>query len=220
MSSKRLMMHTAPVTGWSSTFRQTAKTNSPYFCILWRKFCALNQSFLKQRLRELFGVEGLQVVRLLAEADEFDGQAEFLLDRHHHAAFARTVELGHDEAGERHGLVEFARLVQRVHAGAAVEHEQDFVRRPGQLLADDAMELEQFLHEVVLRVQAARRINEKIIRLACLRGGDSVVRHGGGVRAVRAGDDFDLEACAPKFELFNGGGAKGVARGEQRGFLL
>jgi hypothetical protein len=30
--------------------------------------------FLKQRLRELFRVEGLQVVRLLAEADEFDGQ--------------------------------------------------------------------------------------------------------------------------------------------------
>ena len=52
--------------------------------------------FLKQRLRELLRVEGLQVVRLFAEADEFDGQAEFLLDRHHHAAFARAVELGHD----------------------------------------------------------------------------------------------------------------------------
>jgi hypothetical protein len=52
---------------------------------------------LKQRLRELSGVEGLQIVRLLAEADEFDGQAEFLLDRHHHAAFARAVELGHGD---------------------------------------------------------------------------------------------------------------------------
>ena len=92
--------------------------------------------FLKQRLRELFGVEGLQIVQLLAEADEFDGQPEFLLDRHHHAAFARAVELGHDEAGERDGFVEFARLVQRIHAGAAVEYEQDFVRRTGQLLID------------------------------------------------------------------------------------
>ena len=67
---------------------------------------------LKQRLCELFCVEGLQVVRLLAEADEFDGQAEFLLDSHDHAAFARAIQLGHDEAGERHGLVEFARLCQ------------------------------------------------------------------------------------------------------------
>ena len=58
-----------------------------------------DDSFLKQRLRELFGVEGLQIVRLLAEADEFDGQAEFLLDRHDHAAFARAVELGHNQAG-------------------------------------------------------------------------------------------------------------------------
>jgi len=37
-------------------------------------------SFIPQRTpRELFGVEGLQVVRLFAKADEFDGQAELLL---------------------------------------------------------------------------------------------------------------------------------------------
>jgi hypothetical protein len=38
--------------------------------------------FLKQRLRELFGVEGLQIIGLFAEADEFDGQSEFLLVSH------------------------------------------------------------------------------------------------------------------------------------------
>jgi len=91
----------------------------------------LKELFLKQRLRELFRVEGLLVVRLLAEADEFDGQAEFLQDRHHHAAFARAVQLGHDEAGERDSLVKFTRLVQRVHAGRRVQHQQDFVRRAG-----------------------------------------------------------------------------------------
>ena len=31
--------------------------------------------FLKQRLRELLRVEGLQIIRLLTETDEFDGQA-------------------------------------------------------------------------------------------------------------------------------------------------
>ena len=40
-----------------------------------------------------FPVEGLQIVRLLADADEFsDGQAEFLLDRHDHPALARANE--------------------------------------------------------------------------------------------------------------------------------
>ena len=85
------------------------------------------------------------------------GQAEFLLDRDDHAAFAGAVELGDDQAGERDGLVEFARLVQGVHAGGGVEHQQHFVRRAGQLLAHDAVHLLQFLHQVVLGVQAARR---------------------------------------------------------------
>ena len=154
--------------------------------------------FLKQRLRELLRVEGLQIVRLFTKADEFDGQAEFFLDRHDHAAFARAVELGHDQAGERDGLVEFARLIQRVHAGAAVEHEQHFVRRARELLADDAMQLVQFLHEIVLGVQAAGGVYEKVIRLARQRGGDGVVRHGRGVGTVGAGDDFDFEARAPE----------------------
>jgi hypothetical protein len=30
----------------------------------------------------LFGVEGLQVIRLLAVVDEFDGQAKFFLERY------------------------------------------------------------------------------------------------------------------------------------------
>jgi len=69
----------------------------PFSQAVTRCDCGYLILFLKQRLRELPGVEGLQVVRLLAEADELDGQAEFLLDRHHHAAFARAVQLGHDE---------------------------------------------------------------------------------------------------------------------------
>jgi len=175
--------------------------------------------FLKQRLSKLLGVEGLQVVRLFAEADELDGQAELLLDGDDHAAFAGAVELGHDEAGERDGLVEFARLVQRIHAGAAIEYQQHFVRRAGQLLADDAVELVQLLHEVVLGVQAAGGVDEQVIRMAGLRGGDGIVRHGGGIRAIGAGDDLDLEAGAPELELLDGGGAEGVTRGEQHGFF-
>ena len=124
------------------------------------------------------------------------------------------------QAGERHGLVEFARLVQRVHAGGRVEHQQHFMRRARQLLADDAMQLLQFLHQIVLGVQASRRVNEQIIRLARLRGGDGIVRHGRRVRAVSAGDDFDFEPLAPQFDLLDGRRAKRVARGEQRGFVL
>ncbi|MDB6020597.1 MAG: permease of the major facilitator superfamily, partial [Pedosphaera sp.] len=71
----------------------------------------------KQRLRVLLRVERLQIIRLFAEADEFDGQAQFFLNRHHHAAIAGAVQFGHHQAGQRHGLVEFPRLGQGVHAG-------------------------------------------------------------------------------------------------------
>jgi hypothetical protein len=44
------------------------------------------------------------------------------------------------------------------------------VRRAGKLLADDAMQLLQFLHQIVLGVQPSRRVNEQVIRLAWLSG--------------------------------------------------
>ncbi len=57
-----------------------------------RRFWQLSELPPKGRTgAEEFGVEGLQVVRLLAKTDEFDRQTEYLLDGHHHAALARTV---------------------------------------------------------------------------------------------------------------------------------
>ena len=114
------------------------------------------------------------------------------------------------------GLVEFARLVQRIHAGGGVKHQQDFMRRAGQFLVHDAMQLLQFLHEIVLGVEAAGGVDEQVIGFAGLRGGDSVVRDGGGIGAVSAGDHRHVQALAPEFELLDGRGAKRVARGQQR----
>ena len=55
--------------------------------------------------------------------------------------------------------MEFPRLVERVHAGGRVQHQQHFMRRAGQLLADDAMQLLQFLHQIVFCVQPARCVD-------------------------------------------------------------
>ena len=55
-------------------------------------------SCLKQRRGELLRVEGLKIIRLLADADEFDRQAEFLLNGNDHAALAGAVEFGDDQA--------------------------------------------------------------------------------------------------------------------------
>jgi len=65
-------------------------------------------------------------------------------------------------------------------------------------------------------VQPPRRIDEQVIGFARQRCGDGIVRDGGGVSAVIAGDNRYFQSLAPDFELFNRGGAEGVARGEQR----
>ena len=172
--------------------------------------------FLEQRRRKQLRVERLQIIRLFADADEFDGQAEFLLKRDDHAAFARAVEFGDDETREFHRFVKFTRLVQGVHAGGAVEHQQDFMRRAGEFPGHHAMQFLQFLHQIVFGVHPPRRIDEQVIGFARQRCGDGIVRDGGGVSAVIAGDNRHFQPLAPEFELFDRGGAEGVARGEQR----
>ena len=46
------------------------------------------------------GVEGLQVGRLFADADETHGHIEFADDGHQCSAARRAIELGHDQAGQ------------------------------------------------------------------------------------------------------------------------
>ena len=86
-----------------------------------------------------------------------------------------------------------------------------------QFLVHHPVQFLQFLHQIALGVLAACRINEKVIGLARQRGGHRVVRDGGRVSAIIAGDDRHIQTLSPEFELLNRGGAEGVAGGEQRG---
>ncbi|MFM1942854.1 MAG: hypothetical protein RI897_1836 [Verrucomicrobiota bacterium] len=168
----------------------------------------------EEGLGEGLGVEGLEVIRLFAEADEFYGYAEFLLDSDDGAAFAGAVEFRDDEAGEGDGLMEFAGLGEGVEAGGSIEHEQSFVGCAGGLFSEDAMEFLEFLHEVLFGVEAAGGIDDEGVGIAGGGSADGVVADGGGVGAVGAGDDWGMEAFAPEFELFDGGGAERIAGGE------
>ena len=55
--------------------------------------------FREERFDVGLRVERLQVVELLADADELDRQAELLLDAEDRAALGGAVELGQDDAG-------------------------------------------------------------------------------------------------------------------------
>src|SRR5688572_29108256 len=54
---------------------------------------------LQHLLHKRAALEEIEVFHLLARADEARGDAEFVLNRHHTAAFAAAVEFGDDDAG-------------------------------------------------------------------------------------------------------------------------
>ena len=60
----------------------------------------------EQRVDELLGTEGLQVVDLFANADEAQRLGALAGDGGHHAALGGAVELGEHEAGDADGGVE------------------------------------------------------------------------------------------------------------------
>ena len=66
----------------------------------------------RQRPGEILGVERLEIVDLLADADEMHRQAVFRGDGDENAAAGGAVELGHDEAGDPGAPAEDLDLVE------------------------------------------------------------------------------------------------------------
>ena len=90
----------------------------------------------------------------------FTGRPTLLANGHHDAAFGRAVELGQHDAGALHRIGKVLRLADAVLARRGVEHQQHLVRRVGNLLADHAVNLGQLLHQVLLRLQSAGRVDD------------------------------------------------------------
>src|SRR5438876_9762048 len=76
----------------------------------------------QDRVDEGVGVEGGQIVRALAEADELDRNAQLTLDRDDDAALGRAVQLGQHDAGDVDHLGEHPGLAEAVLPGGGVEH--------------------------------------------------------------------------------------------------
>src|SRR4051794_25841927 len=73
----------------------------PFF--VWLRFpsfpfvCLCRRSAAEQRVRKLLGAEGLQILDLLADADEVNRNRPLPRDCRENAALRRAVELGDDE---------------------------------------------------------------------------------------------------------------------------
>src|SRR5579885_2933506 len=173
-------------------------------------------SFLRRGLSEEgfgvgVGVEGDEVVDLLAGADEADGEAEFAGDGDDDAALGGAIELGEDDAGDANGAGKFAGLGEAVLSGGGVEDEKDVVRGAGDDFGGGALHFFEFGHEIGLGVETAGGVNDDGIGFAGLGGGDRVEDDGGRVGAGFLLDDFYAVALRPDFKLLDGGGAENDA---------
>src|SRR6478735_11990126 len=139
---------------------------------------------------EGLGVEREEVLGLLPHADEPDRDAELALDGEHDAALGGRVELREHHAGEADGLVERLRLGEPVLAGRGVEHEERLHLGAGQALVDDAADLGQLVHEVRLRVEAARGVGDQEVGVARDGGVEGVEHDRCRVRVRGVGDDL------------------------------
>src|SRR3569623_253952 len=165
----------------------------------------------EQGLDEIAGIEGPQVIDAFADADETDRQLHLLGNCEDDAALGGAVELGEDEAGETYRLVELARLIERILAGAGVDHEQGLVRRGGLELGHHAFDLFELFHEIRLRVQTSRRVRDEHVGAARLRRLQRIEDDRGGIGRACLRDHSDVVALAPGLQLLHRRGAEGVA---------
>src|SRR2546423_5317079 len=110
---------------------------------------------------KIAAVERRDVFELLPTADETRRDVQLVLDRDDDAPFATAVELGHDQPGQSDGLMEFARLRERVTAGGRIHHEQSFIGRFLVLFRQTAFHLRQLRHQIAFRVEPAGSVAKK-----------------------------------------------------------
>src|SRR3954447_15680560 len=168
----------------------------------------------QQRLGEVVGVERPQVLERLADPDQLDRDAELVGDRQRDPALGGPVELGQDDAGDVDRLPEQLRLAQAVLPRGGVHGHQRLVRRLGQLLGDDAADLGQLLHQVVLRVQAPGRVDDDHVGADLAAAGDRVEGDRARVGVLPALHEGHVRAPGPLLELLDGGGPEGVRRAD------
>ena len=158
-------------------------------------------------------MERLDLIKLFAGADKFDGLAGHGLDGKRRAASCVAVELGEHDAGDIEVFVEGLCRADGVLTGHCVDHEQNFVRVDRGL---DGLEL---VHERLVDVQTACGVEEDHVVAVphgvsdgCLCDIDRV--------CLAHFENGNAELSADDLQLLDGGGTVNVAGREQRIFVL
>ena len=170
---------------------------------------------LHQRLGEALGVEGPQVLDALTQTHILHGDLEGVGDGHGDAALGTAVQLGEDDARDAGGLPELLGLDEAVLSGGGVQHQQSLLGAAGELPVDDAGDLVELVHQVLLVVEPSGGVHQDDVAVPGLGGAHRVKDHRGGVGTFVLLDDLHPRPLGPDGELVGGGGPEGVAGAEE-----
>ena len=164
-----------------------------------------------QGAAEIFGIELLQVIDLLAHAHAQDRELEFLGHGHGDTALSRAVELSHDNTVQAQRLVKLERLVQTVLARRGVDHKHDRNRHGtgghiGGTLTGHIDHLGKLAHELGARVQTAGGIDEHQVAAALIGLVEHVIAHARRIGAAVTLDNRYAGTLPPHIELLDGAG--------------
>ena len=163
---------------------------------------------------EGLGVERGQILDRLADADEVHRQAELAGQSHQNAALGGAVELGDHESGDAGDLAEGLDLRERVLADGGVQHQQRRVRRACVLLLQDANDLLELGHQLLLVLQPPGGIDQQNVGAFGFRAFQRLEGDAGRIGALCARDHLGAGAFAPQLELLDRGRAERVGGGQ------
>src|SRR5438874_2281172 len=108
-------------------------------------------------LRYPIGIERLERVILLADADEFHRLTSDLFDRQRRTTSRVAVHLCQDDPGDANASMKFFRRSDCVLSGHRIRNEKNFDRM------SLAFDRDQLLHQLMIDVQAAGRVDQKSV---------------------------------------------------------
>jgi hypothetical protein len=125
-----------------------------------------------------------------------------------------AVELRQDESGEPDGVMKPLCLRNAILPGGCVDHKQSLVRFASELLRHRTFDLLQLLHQVVLRLEAPRRVDEQDAARA-RRVVEGVEDDGRRIGARLLPHEVCPDAIGPDGQLLDGGRAERVRGGKR-----
>src|SRR5439155_22557926 len=155
-----------------------------------------------------FRVECSDVLVRLPEVHEHDRLADRLRHGQRRAPLRLRIDLRQDDPVDADRLMELLRLLDRVIPREGVPDVQ------GEVRLRDPLDLLHLVHQVLVRLHAARGVDQDDVPPAGAGVLDRVERDGGGIRARLVLDQFEADRLRVFLELFDGPRPEGVRGGD------